>query len=67
LAKCDLREKIAAKLGDLQKYAKMGVPHKHGDNFYFSYNSGLQNQALIYKITAPNVHEVSEQDPTEGT
>ena len=45
----------------------MGVPHKHGDNFYFSYNSGLQNQALIYKITAPDVHEVSEQDPTEGT
>ena len=45
----------------------MTVPHKHGDHYYFSYNSGLQNQAIIYKFDEPNVFAPNEEDPLQGT
>ena len=67
LKTCDLREKIADKMANLIEFAKMTVPHKHGAHFYFSYNSGLQNQAIIYKFDEPDVFAPNEEDPLKGT
>lgn len=42
------RDKIKEKLSSLVNYPKYGCPSKHGDNYYMSKNSGLQNQSVIY-------------------
>ena len=42
------REAIKKELTDLWNYEKYGCPHKEGDKYYFSKNSGLQNQSVVY-------------------
>jgi prolyl oligopeptidase len=42
------RERIQARYTELMNYPKYGVPRKKGDRYYFSQNSGLQNQAVLY-------------------
>ncbi len=41
---CAVREDINRELTRLWNYPKYGVPHKQGDRYFFSKNSGLQNQ-----------------------
>jgi len=45
---CDERETIKKELTDLWNYEKYGCPHKEGSKYFFSKNSGLQNQSVIY-------------------
>ncbi|GHO93233.1 prolyl endopeptidase [Reticulibacter mediterranei] len=42
------RERIQARYTELMNYPKYGVPRKKGDRYFFSKNSGLQNQAVLY-------------------
>lgn len=42
------RETIKKQLTELWNYAKYGCPHKEGTKYYFSKNSGLQNQSIVY-------------------
>lgn len=35
-------------------YPKSGLVHKHGEHYYFSYNGGLQNQAVLYRVKEKN-------------
>jgi prolyl oligopeptidase len=42
------RKAIEARLTKLWNYEKYGAPSKHGKVYTYSYNSGLQNQAVIY-------------------
>jgi len=53
LSKIPFRDKIRKRLTELADYEKVGMPSKHGDKFYFSRNSGLQNQSVIYVLDAP--------------
>ncbi len=41
---CAEREEITQELTKLWNYPKYGVPHRQGDRYFFSKNSGLQNQ-----------------------
>ena len=41
---CTERETINEQLTKLWNYPKYGVPHKQGNRYFFSKNSGLQNQ-----------------------
>jgi prolyl oligopeptidase len=41
---CAEREAISKELTKLWNYPKYGVPHRQGDKYFFSKNSGLQNQ-----------------------
>ncbi len=43
------REHIKTRFTELYNYPKYTVPSKHGDRYYFSKNTGLQNQFLLYK------------------
>ncbi|MFR9649850.1 MAG: prolyl oligopeptidase family serine peptidase [Rikenellaceae bacterium] len=43
------REAIKSRLTELWDYPTQSAPSKHGDYYYFSYNSGLENQASIYR------------------
>lgn len=49
LNKIPYRQAIRARLDDLQNYERIGAPQKHGDYYYFSKNSGLQNQNVQYR------------------
>ena len=41
---CEDKPKITERLTSLWNYPKSTVPHKEGKKFYYSYNTGLQNQ-----------------------
>ena len=43
------REKIKARLEQLWDYPTQSAPSKHGDWYYISRNSGLQNQSVLYR------------------
>lgn len=43
------REKIKARLEQLWDYPTQSAPSKHGEWYYISRNSGLQNQSVIYR------------------
>lgn len=47
LAKIPQREAIRSRLTALWNYERIGQPHKYGENYFFSYNSGLQNQSVL--------------------
>ena len=46
------REKIRARMKDLLNYERFSVPIKKGKRYFYSRNSGLQNQAVLYWMPA---------------
>ena len=42
------REAIRARLTELYDYPKTGIPKKRGNRYFFSKNTGLQNQSIYY-------------------
>jgi len=44
------RDDVCAKLRKMYNYEKWGCPSRHGERYcFFSHNSGLQNQSVMYK------------------
>jgi prolyl oligopeptidase len=48
LATIPARESIKARLTGLWDYPKYSVPQKRGSHYFFTKNTGLQNQAILY-------------------
>ena len=48
LAAIPERERIRARLTKLWDYEKFSAPSRHGNRFVYSYNTGLQNQGVVY-------------------
>jgi prolyl oligopeptidase len=46
------REKIKARLTRLWNYERFDVPFKEANNYFYSHNSGLQNQSVYYTVTS---------------
>ena len=44
---CSDREKIKEDLTGLWNYEKFGCPHREGNRYFFTKNSGLQNQRFV--------------------
>lgn len=42
------RDILAAKMATLLNYERFGLPRKAGQNYFFTKNSGLQNQSVLY-------------------
>ncbi|BDU71053.1 prolyl oligopeptidase family serine peptidase [Mesoterricola silvestris] len=53
LAAIPQRKAILERLRALQDYEKYSAPRKEGKNYFYSYNSGLQNQAVVYVTPDP--------------
>ena len=51
LEKTQHRERIRQKLTELWDYEKYGCTGYHGGYYYYWYNSGLQNQSVLYQQT----------------
>ncbi len=52
IGKLAFRTAVAARLKALLDYPRVGLPSKHGQWTFFSKNTGLQNQSVIYKQQA---------------
>ena len=50
LATIPERERIRARLETLWNFERFGLPSKHGNRYFISRNSGLQNQAVLYTM-----------------
>ena len=48
LAKVPARESIKSRLTGLWDYPRYSVPQKRGSHYFFTKNTGLQNQAILY-------------------
>ncbi len=57
------REKIKTRLTELYDYPKYTVPSKKGDRYYFSKNTGLQNQFVLYRQDTLDSEPVLVLDP----
>jgi prolyl oligopeptidase len=49
LSQSSIRQKFKDKLTDLMNYPKQGCPKRHGNYYYYFYNSGLLPQNVIYR------------------
>ena len=65
------RAKIKERLTKLWNYEKYGVPFREGKRYFYSRNSGLQNQSVLYTVSAINGQPTLLLDPntlsTDGT
>ena len=53
------RDALKKRMTEIWNYPRMGTPFKEGDLYFYSYNTGLQNQSIIYmKKSLDEVGEV---------
>ncbi len=57
------REDIRKRLDEVQNYERLSAPHKEGDYYYYSKNSGLQNHNVQYRKKGENGTEEVFLDP----
>jgi prolyl oligopeptidase len=71
LAAIPERNAIKDRLTKLWNYEKYGIPFKEGNRYFYTRNSGLQNQAVLYTVTALDAEPQMILDPntlsTDGT
>jgi prolyl oligopeptidase len=57
------RAAIRTRLDELQNYERLGAPVKHGEFYYYTKNTGLQNHNVIYRKKGENGTEEIFLDP----
>ena len=50
LSQCSTRDQFKSLFEDLYNYERYGLPFRKGDRYYYSHNSGLQAQNVIYTL-----------------
>jgi prolyl oligopeptidase len=65
------RAAIRERLTKLWNYEKFGVPFREGNRYFYTRNSGLQNQSVLYTVTSLEAQPQMILDPntlsTDGT
>jgi prolyl oligopeptidase len=71
LASIPARNTLKERLTKLWNYEKYGIPFKEGNRYFYTRNSGLQNQAVLYTVTGLDAQPQMVLDPntlsTDGT
>jgi prolyl oligopeptidase len=71
LSSIPARTRIKDRLTKLWNYEKYGIPFKEGNRYFYSRNSGLQNQSVLYSVTSIDGEPKLLLDPntlsTDGT
>ena len=71
LAEIPARTTIKERLTKLWNFEKYGVPFKEGNRYFYSRNSGLQNQSVLYSVNSLDAEPQTLLDPntlsTDGT
>jgi prolyl oligopeptidase len=49
LSNIPFRDAVRKRLDELQNYERLGAPHREGEYYYYSKNSGLQNHNVQYR------------------
>lgn len=57
------RDELRSRLEDLWNYEKFGVPKRTEDRYFFTKNSGLQNQSVVYYVESLDGELVELLDP----
>ena len=57
------RTAIRERLTKLWNYEKFGVPFKEGSRYFYTRNSGLQNQSVLYTVTSLDAQPQMILDP----
>jgi prolyl oligopeptidase len=65
LEKIPERTPIKERLTQLWNYERFGVPFKEGNRYFLTRNDGLQNQAVLYTMTALDAEPVLLLDPNK--
>jgi len=47
------RDRIAQRLKEIWNFERWGAPEKHGGEWFYSHNDGLQNQSVLFTTTNP--------------
>jgi prolyl oligopeptidase len=63
LEQIPVREKIRARMKELLNYERFSVPEKKGKHYFYSHNSGLQNQSVLYWLPALDAESKLLLDP----
>jgi len=50
LEKIPQRKQLEERLAELWNYEKYGLPSRRGERYFYTYNSGLQNQNVLYVV-----------------
>ena len=67
LSSCEQRNKFKKTIEDNSNFAKIGIPNKHGDHYYFGYNSGMMAQTAWYKIKQKHTYKIDGKNPLNNT
>jgi len=63
LAAIPERNTLKERLTKLWNYEKYGIPFKEGSRYFYTRNSGLQNQAVLYTVTSLDAQPQMVLDP----
>ena len=63
LASIPARSALKERLTKLWNYEKYGIPFKEGSRYFYTRNSGLQNQAVLYTVTSLDAQPQMVLDP----
>jgi prolyl oligopeptidase len=65
------RERIVERLKEIWNFERWGAPEKHGGEWFYSHNDGLQNQSVLFATADPEKRARVMLDPnvlsTDGT
>ena len=65
LDRIPFREALQERMTEMWNYPRMGAPQKEGDVYFYSYNTGLQNQSIIYKKSSLDAEGEVFLDPNK--
>ena len=57
------RDSMTQRLRDIWNFERWTAPVRHGDNWFYSHNDGLQNQSVVFVMSA---REAADKSPVAG-